>query len=100
MDIRHQKLGFPDEFSVFLPFDGAYGDGATFIDVEAVGLAGVHLGVGRAVAHQGALADLGVDTPWDQEGDVDVGILQLQRLIESEQSVFGSTVSGAQGEAE
>ncbi len=78
MDIRHQKLGFPDEFSVFLPFDGAHGDGAAFVDVEAVGLAGVHLGVGRAVAHEGALADLRVDAPGDEEGDADVVVFQLQ----------------------
>ena len=46
----HQKLGFSDEFSVFLPFDGTHGDGAALVDVEAVDLAGIHLGVSCAVA--------------------------------------------------
>ena len=78
MDIRHQKLGFSNELSVFLPLDGAHGDGTTFVDVEAVGLARVHLGVGRAIAHESALADLRVDASGDEEGDTDVVVFQLQ----------------------
>ena len=77
MDIRHQKFGFPDEFSVLLPFDGAYCDLAAFVDVEAVGLSRIHLGVGCAVAHEGALADLRVDASGDEEGDADVVVFQL-----------------------
>jgi len=95
MDIRHQKLGFPDEFSVFLPFDGAHGDLAAFVDVEAIGLACVHLGVGRAVAHQCTLADLRVDAPRDKECDADVVVFQLKRFVEAEQGMFGGAVGRA-----
>ena len=51
--MSHQKLGFSDEFSVFLPFDGTHGDGAALVDVEAVGLAGIHLGVLFSVFFKG-----------------------------------------------
>ena len=48
--MRHQKLGFPDELAVLLPLDGTHGDFAAFLHAEAVGLSGIHLGVGGAVA--------------------------------------------------
>ena len=72
MDMRHQKLGLANQFSMFLPLDGTHGDLAAFVYIEAVGLAGVHLGMGRAVAVEGALADLRVDASRDEEGDADV----------------------------
>ena len=75
MDVCHQQFRTPDEFAVFLPFDGAHGDGSAFLHAEAVGLSRVHLGMGRAVAMKGTLADLRVDTPRDEEGDVDVVVL-------------------------
>ena len=78
MDMRHQQLSTPDEFAVLLPFDGAHGDSATFLYTEAVGLSGVHFGVGGAVAMKGAFANLRVDAPGDKEGDVDVVVFQLQ----------------------
>ena len=63
---------------MLLSLDGAYGDFAAFVDVEAVGLSSVHLGVGRAVAMQGAFADLCVDASWDKEGDAYVVVFQLE----------------------
>ena len=80
----HQQFGLADKLAVFLSFDGAYRNGAAFVYVKTVGLPSVHLGVGGAIAHQGALADLRVDASWDEEGDVDVGIFQLQRLVKAE----------------
>ena len=77
MNIRHQKLCFSNQFSVFLSFDGAHGNFATFVYIESVGLSRVHLGMGRAVAMKGTLADLRVDTPRDEEGDSDVVVFQL-----------------------
>ena len=77
MDIRHQKLGFSNKFSVFLPFDGAHGDFAALVNVEAVGLSCVHLGVGCAITHEGTLADLRVDASRDEESDADVVVFQL-----------------------
>ena len=100
MDMRHQKLGLADQFPVFLPFDGAHGDGTAFVDVEPVGLPRIHLGVSRAVAVQGALADLRIDAPWDEEGDTDVVVFQFQRLVEPEQGVLGGAVGRAQRETE
>ena len=97
--MRHQQFGFPDELAVLLPFDGSHRNGTAFVNVEAIGLPSVHLGVGRAIAHQGALADLGVDAARDEESNVDVRILQFQRLIEAEQGVLGSTIGRAQGES-
>ena len=85
---------------MLLPLDGADSDFTAFLHAEAVGLAGVHLGVGRAVAHQCALADLRVDTPGDEEGDVDVVVLELQGLVEAEQGMFGGAISRTQWEAE
>ncbi len=93
MDVSHQQLGLANEFTVPLPFDGSYRDSSAFVHIQAVGLSSVHLGMGTAVAHQGTLADLRVDAAGDEEGDVDVGILQFQRFIEAEQGVFGGTVS-------
>ena len=95
MDIRHQKLGATDELAMALPFDGAHGDFAALIDIEAVGLAGIHLGMGRAVAVEGALADLRVDAPWDEESHADVVVFQLQRLIEPEQGMFRRAIRRA-----
>ena len=92
MNVGHEQLALADKFAVLLPLDGPYSDGAAAVHVESIGLAGVHLGMGRAVAHQGALADLGVDASGDQEGDMEVGILQLQRLIKAEEGVLGGTV--------
>ena len=77
MDMRHQQLGAADEFAVLLPFDGTHGDGATSFYAEACGLSGIHLVVFGAIAVQGALADLRVDTARDEEGDIDVVILQF-----------------------
>ena len=84
MYIRHQQLGASDKLPVFLPLDGTHGDGAAFVHIEAVGLTCVHLGMGRAVTHQCALADLRVDASWDEESDIDVVVFQLQRLVEPE----------------
>ena len=95
MDMRHQQFGAADEFAVLLPFDGADGDFATFVHIEAVGLSCIHLGVGRAIAVQGALADLRVDASRDEEGDADVVVFQFQRLVEPEQGVLGGTVGRA-----
>ena len=78
MDIRHQKFLAPNEFAVFLPFDGAHGDLAAFLHTETVGLPSIHLGVGCAVAVEGALADLRVDASGDEEGDTDVVVFQFQ----------------------
>ena len=88
----HQQFGLADELAVLLPLDGTHRNGATFVHVKTVGLPSVHLGVGSAIAHQGALADLRVDASRDKEGDIDVGIFQLQRLIETEQGMLGGTV--------
>ena len=77
MNIRHQQLGTTDEFAVFLPFDGPHGDGSTLVHIEAVGLTGIHLGMGCAIAHESTLADLCVDAPRDEEGDADVIIFQF-----------------------
>ena len=95
----HQQFGLANELAMFLPFDGAHRDGATFVDIQAIGLPRVHLCVGGAVAHQSALADLGVDASRDEEGDVDVGILQLQRLVEAEQGMLGRTIGATQWES-
>ena len=57
---------------MFLSFDGADGDFAAFVHIEAVGLARVHLGVGGAVAVECALADLRVDASGNEEGHADV----------------------------
>ena len=84
MDVSHQQLGLADEFTVPLPFNGSHCDGSAFVHIQAVGLSGIHLGMGSAVTHQSALADLRVDAARDEEGDVDVGILQFQRLIKAE----------------
>ena len=92
MDMRHQKLGAADEFAVLLPFDGTDSDFATFVHIEAVGLSGIHFSVGCAVAVEGAFADLRVDASRDEEGDVDVVVLQFQRLVEAEQGVLGGTI--------
>ena len=35
MNIRHQKLGFSNEFAVFLPLDGAHGDGTAHAKMDA-----------------------------------------------------------------
>ena len=75
MDICHQQFRPSNELAVFLPFDGAHGNLAGFLHAEAVGLSRVHLGMGRAVAMKGALADLRVDTPRDEEGDIDIVVL-------------------------
>ena len=95
MDIRHQQLGATDEFAVLLPLDGTHGNLTAFLHAEAIGLTCIHLGVGCAVAHQRALADLRVDATRDEEGDVDVVVFKLQRLIEAKQGVLGSTISRA-----
>ena len=50
MDVCHQQFRTPDELAVFLPLDGAHGDGSAFLHAEAVGLSRVHLGMSRAVA--------------------------------------------------
>ena len=100
MDMCHQKLGFTDELTVLLPFDGTHGDGAALVDIQTIGLSRIHLGVGGAIAVQGALADLRVDAPRDKEGDTDGVVLQLERLVEAEQGVLGGTVGRAQREAE
>ena len=92
MDIGHQQLAATDEFAVALPFDGAHGDGTAFVHIEAVGLSRVHLGVGGTVAHQCTFADLRVDASRNEEGDVDVVVFQLQRLVETEQSMLRRTV--------
>ena len=89
----HQQFGLADELTVFLTLDGFYGDGAAFVHIKAVGLPRIHLGMSRAVTHQGTLTDLCVDAPRDEEGDVDVGVFQLQRLIEAEQGVLGGAIS-------
>ena len=95
MDIGHQQLGATDKFAVALTLDGAHGDGAAFVHIEAVGLTCIHLGMSCAIAHQRTLADLCVDAPRDEEGDVDVVVLELQRLIKAEQGVFCGTVCRA-----
>ncbi len=100
MDMRHQQLGTPDELAVLLSFDGAHGDSAAFLYTESVGLSCVHFGVGGAVAVKGAFADLRVDAPRDEEGDIDVVVFQLQRFVEAEQGMFCGTVGRAQWEAE
>ena len=92
MDMRHQQLGAAYEFAVFLPLDGTHGDGTALVHIKAIGLSGVHLGVGRAVAMQGTLADLRVDAPWDEEGDADVVVFQFQRLVEAEQGMLRGTI--------
>ena len=96
MYVCHQQLALADELAVFLSFDGSYGDGTTAFHIESVGLTGIHLGMSAAVTHQCALTDLGVDAAWNQKGDIDVGIFQLQRLVKAEQGVFGGTISTAQ----
>ena len=78
MDMRHQQLGAADELAVFLPLDGPHGNLAAFFYAEAIGLSCVHLGMGSAVTVQCALANLRVDAPWDEEGDVDVVVLEFQ----------------------
>ena len=98
--MRHKQLGTPDEFAVLLPFDGSHGDSAAFLHIEAIGLARVHFGVGSAVAVKGTLADLRVDAPRDEEGDIDVVVFQLKRFVEAEQGMFGGTIGRAQREAE
>ena len=100
MDICHQQFRPADEFAVLLPFDGTYGDLAAFLDTQAVGLSRVHLGVGCAVAHQRALADLRVDATWDEEGNVDVVVFKLQRLVETEQGVLGGAIGRAKRKTE
>ena len=100
MDMCHQKLGFADELTVLLPFDGTHGDGTAFVHIKAIGLASIHLGVGCAVAMQCALADLRVDAPWDEESDADVVVFQLQRFVEPEQGMFGRTLRRTQWEPE
>ena len=77
MDICHQQFLPPDEFAVFLPFDGANGNFAAFLNTQAIGLSGIHLGMGGAVAMKGAFADLGIDASRDEEGDVDVVVFQF-----------------------
>ena len=84
MDMRHQQFRPANEFAVLLPFDGTHGNLAAFLHAEAIGLPCVHLGVGSAIAMQGAFADLRVNTPGDEEGDVDVVVFQLQRLVKAE----------------
>lgn len=77
---------------MFLSLDGADGDFSAFIDIEAVGLSSIHLGVGCAVAVQRAPADLRVDAPGDEESDSDVVVFQFQGLIKPEQGVFGGAI--------
>ena len=100
MNIRHQQFRASNEFTVLLPLDGTYGDLAAFLDTQAVGLSRVHFGVGCAVAHQRAFADLRVDAAGDEEGDVDVVVFQLQRLVEAKQGVFGGAIGRTQRETE
>ena len=100
MDMRHQQLGTPDELAVLLPFDGAHGDSAAFLHIEAIGLARVHFGVGSAVAMKGALADLRVDAPGDEESDVDVVVFKLQRFVEAKQGVLGGAIGRAKRKTE
>ena len=100
MNVRHQQLGAADEFAVLLPLDGTHGDLTAFVDVEAVGLSRIHLGMGSAVAVQGTLADLSVDASRDEEGDADVVVFQLKRLVETKQGMLGGTVGRTQREAE
>ena len=85
---------------MLLPLDGADGDFSAFIDIEAVGLARVHLGVGGAVAVERALADLRVDASRDEEGNVDVVVFKLQRLVETEQGVLGGAIGRAKRKTE
>ncbi len=99
MDMRHEQFGFADEFAVFLPFDGAHCDLSAFVHVKAVGLAGIHFGVGRTIAVEGTLANLSVDASGNEEGDSDVVVFQLQGFVETEQSVFGRTIGRAQRKA-
>ena len=98
--MRHQQLGAADEFAVLLPLDGTNSDFAAFLHIEAISLSRIHLGVGRAVAVQGTLADLRVDASWDEEGDTDVVVFQLQRLVEPEQGMLGGAIGRAQRETE
>ncbi len=100
MDMRHQQFRPSDELAVLLSFDGTHSDLAGFLHAEAVGLSSVHLGVGSAIAMQGALADLRVDAPRDEESDVDVVIFQLQRFIKAKQGMLGGAIGRAQREAE
>ena len=92
MDVCHQQLGAADEFTMLLPLDGSHGNLAAFFYAEAVGLSGIHLGMGSAVTVQCTFADLRVDTPRDEKSDVDVVVLQLQRLVKAEQSMFSCTI--------
>ena len=100
MYIRHQQFSPPNEFAVLLPFDGTHGNLTSFLHAEAVGLPCVHLGMGSAIAMQSTLADLRVDAPRDEEGDVDVVVLQLQRFVEAEQGMLSGAIGRAQREAE
>ena len=84
MDMCHQELRLADEFTVLLPLDGPHSDGTAFIDIESVGLTGVHFGMGSAVTVERALADLRVDAPWNEECDADVVIFQFQGLVKPE----------------
>ena len=100
MDMCHQQFRAANELAMLLPFDGTHSDGTAFIDIEAVGLSCVHLGMSRAVAVQGALADLRVDASRDEESDVDVVVFQFQRLIKPEQGMLGRTIRRPQRKSE
>ena len=78
MNISHQQFRTSDQLSVFLSLDGSDGDGSAFVYIQAIGLSGVHLGVGCAVAVKRALTDLCVDASWDEESDADIVVLQFQ----------------------
>ena len=100
MNICHLQLGATDEFAVLLPLDGTHGNLTAFLHAEAIGLTCIHLGVGCAVAHQRALADLRVDASGDEEGNVDVVVFKLQRLVETEQGVLGGAIGRAKRKTE
>ena len=96
----HQQLLAADELLVFFLGDGLQGDFRAFGHVHAVGLTRVHLGEFLPGGEQGALGYLRAYAAGDEEGDLDVGVFQLQGLVESEEGVLGGAVGRAERESE
>ena len=98
--ICHQQFLAADELLVLLFGDGLQGDFRAFGHVHAVGLTRVHLGEFFPGGEQCALGYLRADTARDEEGHLDVGVFQLQGLVESEEGVLGGAVGRAERESE
>lgn len=77
INMCHEQLVFSDEFSVLLFLDSSYCNFRCFVNVETFRLTWIHFVVTLSVAKKSALADIGVDSSWNQECYAYVVVFQI-----------------------